>query len=140
MDEKGFKLDEDAILLQPIQQTGRPFYLTLLILIAVILWAVVAYIHQYRDGLGVTGLSRPVFWGVYITNFVFFIGISHAGTLISAILRLAKAEWRRSITRSAEVITVLVLFFGVGNILMDLGRPDRMLHILQHPHFKSPLL
>jgi molybdopterin-containing oxidoreductase family membrane subunit len=67
-------------------------------------------------------------------------GISHAGTLISAILRLARAEWRRSITRSAEVITVLVLFFGVGNILMDLGRPDRMLNILMHPQFRSPLL
>ena len=140
MDEKGFKLVEDAILLQPIQRTGRAFYLTLFSLIAVILWAAYAYIYQYREGLGVTGLARPIYWGVYITNFVFFIGISHAGTLISAILRLAKAEWRRSITRSAEVITVLVLFFGVGNILMDLGRPDRMFNILQYPHFKSPLL
>jgi molybdopterin-containing oxidoreductase family membrane subunit len=140
MDEKGFKLGDDAILLHPIQRTGKSFYLTLLALIAVILWAAGAYIYQYRDGLGVTGLARPIYWGVYITNFVFFIGISHAGTLISAILRLAKAEWRRSITRSAEVITVLVLFFGVGNILMDLGRPDRMLNILQYPHFKSPLL
>lgn len=140
MDEKGFKLGDDAILLQPIQRTGKAFYFTLFSLIAVILWAAGAYIYQYRDGLGVTGLSRPIYWGVYITNFVFFIGISHAGTLISAILRLAKAEWRRSITRSAEVITVLVLFFGVGNILMDLGRPDRMLNILQYPHFQSPLL
>ena len=92
MDEKGFKLGDDAILLHPIQRTGKSFYLTLLALIAVILWAAGAYIYQYRDGLGVTGLARPIYWGVYITNFVFFIGISHAGTLISAILRLAKAE------------------------------------------------
>ncbi len=140
MDPKGFHLEEDAILLYPIQRTGKAFYITLLSLLAVIAWAIGAYLYQYQHGLGVTGLARPVFWGVYITNFVFFIGISHAGTLISAILRLAKAEWRRSITRSAEVITVLVLFFGVGNILIDLGRPDRMLNILQYPHFKSPLL
>jgi Ni/Fe-hydrogenase subunit HybB-like protein len=133
-------LREDAILFEPILRTGRSFYLALSILLAIILWAVWAYQHQYRNGLGVTGLARPVFWGVYITNFVFFIGISHAGTLISAILRLAKAEWRRSITRSAEVITVLVLFFGVGNILMDLGRPDRMFNILIYPQFLSPLL
>jgi len=133
-------LQEDAILLEPIRRTGKAFYLTLFILVTVILWATFAYLFQYRNGLGVTGLARPIFWGVYITNFVFFIGISHAGTLISAILRLAKAEWRRSITRSAEVITVLVLFFGVGNILMDLGRPDRMLNILQYPRFQSPLL
>jgi molybdopterin-containing oxidoreductase family membrane subunit len=68
-------------------------------------------------------VSTFPYWGVYITNFVFFIGISHAGTLISAILRLSHAEWRRPITRAAEVITVLVLFFGVGCVLLDLGRP-----------------
>ena len=140
MEEKHLNAVEDAILFEPIRRTGKTFYLTLLILGASILWGVYAYHYQYRHGLGVTGLARPIFWGVYITNFVFFIGISHAGTLISAILRLAKAEWRRSITRSAEVITVLVLFFGVGNILMDLGRPDRMFNIIQYPQFGSPLL
>jgi Ni/Fe-hydrogenase subunit HybB-like protein len=140
MEEREFGLQEDATLFEPIRRTGKPFYLTLSILVAVILWAGWAYLYQYRHGLGVTGLARPIFWGVYITNFVFFIGISHAGTLISAILRLAKAEWRRSITRSAEVITVLVLFFGVGNILMDLGRPDRMFNIIQFAQFRSPLL
>jgi Ni/Fe-hydrogenase subunit HybB-like protein len=140
MDTKQTALGEDAILLEPIRKTGRAFYLSLSILVAIILWAVFAYVYQYRNGLGITGLARPIFWGVYITNFVFFIGISHAGTLISAILRLAKAEWRRSITRSAEVITVLVLFFGVGNILMDLGRPDRMFNILLYSQFQSPLL
>jgi len=140
MENQPMILREDEILLDPIRKTGKPFYLTLFILLGVIFWALFAYLNQYKEGLGVTGLARPVFWGVYITNFVFFIGISHAGTLISAILRLAKAEWRRSITRSAEVITVLVLFFGVGNILMDLGRPDRMLNIIRYPRFQSPLL
>ncbi len=140
MDENHLAVKEDAILFDPIRKTGKPFYVTLSILGVIILWGVWAYLHQYRNGLGVTGLARPIFWGVYITNFVFFIGISHAGTLISAILRLAKAEWRRSITRSAEVITVLVLFFGVGNILMDLGQPDRMLNIIQFAQFQSPLL
>jgi len=140
MEKTHYNRTEDEILFNSIERTGRSFYLTLFILIAIILWAIYAYQFQYREGLGVTGLARPIFWGVYITNFVFFIGISHAGTLISAILRLAKAEWRRSITRSAEVITVLVLFFGVGNILMDLGRPDRMLNIIQYSQFRSPLL
>jgi molybdopterin-containing oxidoreductase family membrane subunit len=141
MEEKNLKIEQDAILFEPVRKTGKTFYIALSILVAVILWAAYTYIsHQYLYGLGVTGLARPIFWGVYITNFVFFIGISHAGTLISAILRLAKAEWRRSITRSAEVITVLVLFFGVGNILMDLGRPDRMLNIIQFAQFQSPLL
>jgi molybdopterin-containing oxidoreductase family membrane subunit len=131
---------EDATLFAPIQQTGRLFRRVVLVLLAVMAWAAFAYGWQLWDGLGVTGLSRPVYWGVYITNFVFFIGVSHAGTLISAILRICQAEWRRSITRMAEVITVLVLFFGVGNILIDMGRPDRLLNVIKHPHFRSPLL
>ena len=101
MEEKEVRIEEDAILFEPIRRTGKPFYLTLSILVAIILWAAWSYLYQYRHGLGVTGLARPIFWGVYITNFVFFIGISNAGTLISAILRLAKAEWRRSITPGA---------------------------------------
>jgi molybdopterin-containing oxidoreductase family membrane subunit len=93
-----------------------------------------------RYGLGVTGLNRPEYWGIYIIDFVFFIGISHAGTLISAILRVSKAEWRRSITRSAELITVLVIGFGAVQPIIDLGRPDRVLNVILHAQLRSPLL
>lgn len=133
-------LAEDAILLEPILKTGPRFYATVAVLLSVIALGVYAYVTQYRRGLGVTGMGRPVYWGLYITSFVFFIGISHAGTLISAILRILGAEWRRTITRSAEVITVMVILFGVGNILVDLGRPDRMLYIVEHGRLQSPLL
>lgn len=133
-------LGADAILLQPIVATRSSFYYLALVLLGFTTLAFFAWVHQLRWGLGVTGLNVPVYWGTYITNFVFFIGISHAGTLISAILRLCHAEWRRSITRAAEVITVLVLFFGVGSVIVDLGRPDRMLNVLRHPNFSSPLL
>src|SRR3989338_7531637 len=132
--------EQDLILLKPVEQTTRKFWIVAGILFTIWLIGVMAYLRQYHFGLAVTGLSRPTYWGLYITNFVFFIGISHAGTLISAILRISQAEWRRSITRSAEVITVMVLVFGVGNILIDLGRPDRMMNVLKHPHFTSPLL
>jgi molybdopterin-containing oxidoreductase family membrane subunit len=81
-----------------------------------------------------------VIWGFYIVNFVFFIGISHAGTLISAILRLSKAEWRRPITRMAEVITAIVLAIGGLHPIIDLGRPDRLLHIFYNGRPQSPLL
>src|SRR3990172_5010417 len=131
---------EDTILFQPIVQTGKRFYITAMVLLLIIIWAFYAWIYQLRYGLGVTGLNRPVFWGFYIINFVFFIGISHAGTLISAILRLALAEWRRSITRAAEAITVLVLFFGLGSIILDLGRPDRALYVIFYGKINSPLI
>ena len=131
---------KDYKLFRPLLYTSSKFYLAVAILL--LIWGVgaYAYVYQLRNGLGVTGMNRPTFWGIYITNFVFFIGISHAGTLISAILRLCQAEWRRAITRSAEVITVIVLFFGVGNIIIDLGRPDRALNVILHGKLGSPLL
>jgi molybdopterin-containing oxidoreductase family membrane subunit len=131
---------EDAVLLRPMQRTGPRFWIFAAVMLSIWLWGMFAWITQLRRGLSVTGLNVPVYWGLYITNFVFFIGISHAGTLISAILRLAQAEWRRSITRAAEVITVLVLFFGMGCIILDLGRPDRALNVFKHPNMSSPLL
>ena len=132
--------DGDDVLFAPVLRTGRGFYTAAVFLLAVAAWGAYAYTYQLRYGLGVTGLNRPVAWGFYIVNFVFFIGISHAGTLISAILRLCNAEWRRPITRAAETITVLVLFFGLGSIIIDLGRPDRLFYVMQYGRLQSPLL
>ena len=137
---ENFDIGQDVRLLRPIQRSGRPFRIFVSILLTIVLWGVFAWSTQLRRGLSVTGLNVPVYWGLYITNFVFFIGISHAGTLISAILRLTHAEWRRPITRAAEVITVLVLFFGMGCVILDLGRPDRVLNVLRSGNFTSPLL
>ena len=61
----------------------------------IVLTALVAWMSQAYFGIGITGISWPVYWGFYVTSFVFWIGISHAGTLISAILRLVNAGWRR---------------------------------------------
>ena len=71
--------------------------------------AVSAVGFMVNQGLGVTGLRQPVFWGFFITNFIFWVGISHAGVMISAILRLSQAEWRRPMVRAAETMTVFAL-------------------------------
>jgi molybdopterin-containing oxidoreductase family membrane subunit len=131
---------DERRLLRPLVETGPYFYLVAGILGLIALWGAVAYYLQIRYGLGRTGLNRPEYWGIYIIDFVFFIGISHAGTLISAILRVSKAEWRRAITRSAEFITVLVLGFGAIQPIVDLGRPDRLLNVVFHAQLMSPLL
>ncbi len=130
----------EEVLFRSVFQSGRRIYILGGILLAIVAWAVFAYVHQLRNGLGVTGLNRPVYWGLYIINFVFFIGISHAGTLVSAILRITGAEWRRPITRAAEAITVFSLVLGVGSILIDLGRIDRLWALIRYGRFQSPLL
>lgn len=109
-------------------------------LLAVVAAGLVAYGYQLDNGLKVTAMREYVSWGVYITNFVFFIGISHAGTLISAILRVTNTEWRRPITRMAEAITVFALLVGAPMVLIDLGRVDRVLNVIIHGRLSSPLL
>jgi molybdopterin-containing oxidoreductase family membrane subunit len=136
----GLAHPEDAELLRSIEQSGVGFRVTSTLLLLVLLTAWVLFGRQLLYGLGVTGLNQPVAWGFYIVNFVFFIGISHAGTLISAILRLSNAEWRRPITRMAEVITVIVLAIGAFHPVLDLGRPDRMMNIMTAGRLQSPLL
>ncbi|HEY3625140.1 MAG TPA: NrfD/PsrC family molybdoenzyme membrane anchor subunit [Terracidiphilus sp.] len=107
----------------------------------------VAWGYQLRRGMGVTGLQRPVFWGFYIVDFVFWIGISHAGTLISAILRLIDAAWRKPVTRAAEAITVFALMIGGMFPIIHLGRAWLFYWLLPYPNarmiwpnFRSPLL
>jgi len=131
---------DERMLLMPLVRTTPIFWRWAAVMAATTLWGAFAYSQQLRNGLGVTGLNTPEYWGIYIICFVFFIGISHAGTLISAILRVANAEWRRSITRSAEFITVLVIGFGAVQPILDLGRPDRVLNVVLHAQPFSPLL
>jgi Ni/Fe-hydrogenase subunit HybB-like protein len=78
--------------------------------------------NQILTGMGVTGKRRPTFWTLYITTFVFWIGISHAGTFVSAILRVFKAEFRRPFTRAAELMTTFGLAAGALYPLIHLGR------------------
>lgn len=134
------KNDPDYILYKPIIERGSKAYIAGGFLLFIFMWCMYMYANQLIKGLGVTGLNVPISWGFYIVNFVFFIGISHAGTLISAILRLSKAEWRRPITRMAEVITAIVLAIGGLHPIIDLGRPDRMMNIFAYGRLQSPLL
>ena len=106
-----------------------------------------AFGYMVNKGIGVTGLNRPVFWGFFITNFVFWIGISHAGIMISAILRLTQAEWRRPITRAAEVLTVFSLMAAMHTPLFHVGRPWRDFWVFPYdfgrgvwPNIRSPFV
>ena len=130
----------ERAVMNPLRHTTRWFWMAIGVLAALVVLLLVVLIRQWVLGLGVTGLGRPVYWGIYITNFVFFIGISHAGTLISAILRVTNAEWRRPITRVAEAITFFALILGAAQILLDLGRLDRVLNVVIFGRFQSPLL
>ncbi len=126
--------------LDPARKTTPAYYVWLAFLIAVVAWSGYAYWIQIKRGLVVTGMSDRISWGLYITMFVFFIGISHAGTLISAILRVSHAGWRSPVTRMAEFITAVALTTGALFVIVDLGRPDRFLNVLKFGRWQSPIV
>lgn len=145
MNEKTIaQINED--LLRPVLLTTRRFWIAVLLLGSVVAAGVGAFAYQVWNGIGVWGINRPVFWAFDITNFVFWIGISHAGTLISAILRIADAGWRRPVTRCAEVITLFALMIGGMFPIIHLGRPWLFFWMVPYPserqiwpQFRSPL-
>jgi Ni/Fe-hydrogenase subunit HybB-like protein len=103
--------------------------------------------YQLVNGIGVTGLNTPVGWGVYITTFVFWVGIAHSGTLISAILFLFRAKWRQSIYRAAEATTVFAVMTAGLFPLIHLGRAWHAYWLFPYPNerllwpnFRSPLV
>jgi len=123
--------------LDPMGRRGRIWVASLL---TICVMGFFAWVFQLVHGLHVTDMRNYVSWGAYMTNFVFFIGISHAGTLISAILRVTDAGWRRPITRMAEAITVIALLIGASMVMIDMGRPDRIMNLILHGRFQSPIL
>ncbi len=126
--------------LAPTRTWGPKYIAWLAFLGLVIAWGFVAYAYQWRNGLYATGMRDRISWGLYITSFVFFIGISHAGTLISAILRAAHAGWRSPITRIAESITVVALVSGALFVIVDMGRPERLYQFWLNGNWQSPLM
>ena len=119
---------------------GRWYWAIVGVLAAIVAWAAYAYTVQLQEGLVVTAMRDRISWGLYVSTFVFFIGISHAGTLVSAILRVTHAEWRKPITRLAEAITVFALVVGAAMVIIDLGRPDRLLYVVQFGRIESAIL
>ena len=109
---------------------GTPlWWIVIVTLLGIIVAGMLSAIgFMFNQGLGVTGLRQPVFWGFFITNFVFWVGISHAGVMISAILRLSQAEWRRPMVRAAETMTVFALMVSLLMPLIHAGRPWRIFY------------
>ncbi len=126
-------------ILASMTKTGTPFYLFLAITIALMGWGGYAWWTQIDHGLMTTGLDDTIMWGLYISNFVFCIGISHAGILISATVRLMNLEKYKPVARMAEVLTIAGLAMAVLSVVVDLGRPDRILVLLMNIRPVSPL-
>lgn len=133
--------------LQPMFRTGWRFWLLVVFLSILVLWGLFAWGYLIYWGMGTAGINRPVYWGFFIATFVFWVGISHAGTMISAVLRLLKADWRRPITRGAEAMTAFALMMAGLFPFIHLGRVWKFYWMIPYPNnrfmwpnFQSPLM
>lgn len=123
-------------------------YLATLALTATLaVWGIICIGYTIATGIGVWGLNNPIAWGWDITNFVFWIGIGHAGTLISAILFLFRQKWRTAINRSAEAMTIFAVICALTMVVIHTGRPWFAYWLFPYPNqmlmwinFRSPLV
>lgn len=125
------------LLPQPFGRRGKIWTWSLVIICAIGLFA---YIQQLRKGLVVTNMGDYVSWGIYISNFVFFVAISLVGSLITAIFRLSGVPWRTPLTRISEMIAVSAITFAALIIIVDMGRPERLMYLFAHGRIQSPIM
>ncbi len=137
----------DQEVYQALRPPGRTYKVAVALLGLGVLGLLGAWLYQIRTGMGVAGISIPVAWAIYIGSFVFWIGIAHSGTLISAILLLVRSRWRTAISRSAEAMTVIAIAVAGMFPLIHLGRFWVIYYILPYPsqrqlwpNFQSPLV
>jgi len=123
-----------------IESISKKGVLLVGVLLIIIFAGVYALYIQIVKGHIVTGMRNNVVWGLYIVNFIFFIGISYAGALISGILHLLRVPWRTPIIRMAELITVISTLIGPTYILLCVGRLDRLPNILLYGRIQSPIV
>ncbi|MEX0691924.1 MAG: NrfD/PsrC family molybdoenzyme membrane anchor subunit [Gemmatimonadales bacterium] len=126
---------------------GKGYYALLTTAVVLFLAGAITVLLEVRYGLGLAGYRTPVFWGVYITTFVFWVGIAHSGTLISAILYLFRSAWRTAVYRTAEAMTVFAVLTAGLFPLIHVGRMWYAYWLIPYPNqrqlwvnFKSPLI
>jgi Ni/Fe-hydrogenase subunit HybB-like protein len=127
----------DDLLPKKFGWKGTVWVIVLLIFCVV---GLVAYILQLSKGLVVTSMRDYASWGIYISNFVFFVAISLVGSLITAVLRLTNVHWSTPLTRIAEIIAVSAITFASIIIVVDMGRPERFYNLFTHGRLQSPIV
>src|SRR5271166_3622878 len=125
----------------PLERRGGSgwWWLTFIVAFSVMLLGIAAVTYQIMLGIGTWGLNRSVGWAFDITNFVFWVGIGHAGTLISAILFLFRQKWRTSVNRSAEAMTLIAVMCAGLFPVIHMGRPWLFYWIIPYPNTRGPL-
>ncbi|MCL8007924.1 NrfD/PsrC family molybdoenzyme membrane anchor subunit [Gelidibacter japonicus] len=141
--------DVSVDIAKPVEgKANKSWWIVFSISLAAFLWGIGCIVYTIATGIGVWGLNKTIGWAWDITNFVWWVGIGHAGTLISAVLLLFRQKWRMAINRSAEAMTIFAVIQAGLFPLIHMGRPWLGYWVLPIPNqfgslwvnFNSPLL
>ncbi len=110
------------------------------VLLVICIIGAIGYYRQLTRGLIVTDMRDYASWGIYISNFVFFVAISLVGSLVTAVLRIVNFGWSTPLTRIAEIIAISAITFASLIIVVDMGRPDRFYNLFIHTRLQSPIV
>jgi Ni/Fe-hydrogenase subunit HybB-like protein len=122
-----------------IERTTSGWYVTFFVFLGLFVVGIYGLVQQIDKGHIVTGMRDNVVWGFYIVNFIFFMGLSYSGALISGVLHLFHTGWRKPVIRLAELITVISLIIGPFFIFFCIGRLDRLYYLFIYPRIQSPI-
>ena len=117
----------------------KSWYLRVVILSLIIIFGLYAFFVQLVKGHIVTGMRDNVVWGVYIINFIFFLGLSYAGALISCIFHLGRITWGKPLIRMLEIMAVVSLIVAPIYIILCIGRIDRLFNLFIYGRIQSPI-
>jgi Ni/Fe-hydrogenase subunit HybB-like protein len=139
-------VNDDVV--RSIVQTGTKYYVTLAIAFSITLMCFFfPWFYQLYYGIGAAGNNHPAVWGTYLASFIFWIGLSHSGTLLSCVLHITNSAWRKAIYRSAEAMTLFSLMVAATMVMVHVGRPWFIHWAVPYPNqmemwpnFRSPLM
>ena len=147
METKNQSNQVETDVLSAMKKPGLLYWACLGITLILVMILLSCWGYQIYTGMGVSGKNHPVGWYMYITSFVFWVGIAHSGTLISAILYLMRARFRRSFNRAAEAMTIFSIMVAGLFPLVHLGRTWLFYWLIPYPNqrqlwinFRSPLV
>ncbi len=140
--------DVNHDIVRSLTVTTRKYYVTLGISVGVFIGCLLfPWFYQLYYGIGAAGMNHPTVWGTYLASFIFWIGLSHSGTLLSCVLHITQSPWRKAMYRSAEAMTLFSLLVAATMVFVHLGRPWFIHWSVPYPNqmglwpnFRSPLL
>ena len=123
----------------PVSSPSKGWWTLMIIMLVLVVFGLVGLVQQIKHGHIVTGMRDHVVWGIFIVNFIFFLGIGYAGAILAGIFHLTRLQWAKPLHRIAVLFSLVGLCIGPIFIFLCVGRLDRILYLFKYARIQSPI-